>query len=215
MRPTGPAVCAEAPTSHPEALPPSSATGSTGCGSATARPSRPAITSRRSRVRGRRRPGYAVPIYRTPPDLVRCTKPDGTTGRGRIDETGTCVPLFHARRDRGRRAGRQGPRDRPGRPIRSTCSSSRSRVRAGFRLPDGSVMRIGYADQNGREYVAHRPAAARPRHPSAGRRQHAGDHGLDARQPGRGARADARESVLYLLQGTDRAGPARRAWTCR
>ena len=35
-------------------------------------------------------PGYA-PIYRSPPDLVRCTKPDGTTGRGRIDETGTCV----------------------------------------------------------------------------------------------------------------------------
>ena len=28
-------------------------------------------------------PGY-VPIYRVPPDLVRCTKPDGTTGRGRI-----------------------------------------------------------------------------------------------------------------------------------
>ena len=39
-------------------------------------------------------PGYTVPVYRTPPDLVRCTKPDGTTGRGRIDETGTCVLYF-------------------------------------------------------------------------------------------------------------------------
>ncbi|HKC04213.1 MAG TPA: MltA domain-containing protein, partial [Sphingomicrobium sp.] len=26
-------------------------------------------------------PGY-VPIYRVPPDLIRCTKPDGTSGRG-------------------------------------------------------------------------------------------------------------------------------------
>ena len=40
-------------------------------------------------------PGY-VPIYLLPPDLVRCTKPDGTTGRGRIDETGTCV-LYYTR----------------------------------------------------------------------------------------------------------------------
>src|SRR5205085_384497 len=40
-------------------------------------------------------PGY-VPIYRVPPDLVRCTKTDGTTGRGRIDETGTCV-LYYTR----------------------------------------------------------------------------------------------------------------------
>jgi membrane-bound lytic murein transglycosylase A len=38
-------------------------------------------------------PGY-VPIYRVPPDLVRCTKPDGTSGRGRIDEMGTCVLYF-------------------------------------------------------------------------------------------------------------------------
>src|SRR6185437_12115216 len=38
-------------------------------------------------------PGY-VPIYRLPPDLVRCTKADGTTGRGRIDETGACVLYF-------------------------------------------------------------------------------------------------------------------------
>ena len=27
-------------------------------------------------------PGY-VPIYRIPPDLIGCTKADGTTGRGR------------------------------------------------------------------------------------------------------------------------------------
>ena len=32
-----------------------------------------------------------------------------------------------------------------------------------LRLPDGGVMRIGYAEQNGRDYVADRPAAARAR----------------------------------------------------
>ena len=42
-------------------------------------------------------PGYA-PIYMVPPDLVRCTRPDGTTGRGRIDQMGTCGP-YYARRD--------------------------------------------------------------------------------------------------------------------
>ena len=36
-------------------------------------------------------PGYEIPIYAKPDDLIRCTKPDGTTGRGRVDETGTCV----------------------------------------------------------------------------------------------------------------------------
>ena len=40
-------------------------------------------------------PGY-VPLYRLPPDLVRCTKADGTTGRGRVDETGNCV-LYYTR----------------------------------------------------------------------------------------------------------------------
>jgi membrane-bound lytic murein transglycosylase A len=52
-------------------------------------------------------PGYA-PIYRTPTDLVRCTKPDGTTGRGRIDEAGTCVLYFTRAETRGRRAGWEG-----------------------------------------------------------------------------------------------------------
>ena len=37
-------------------------------------------------------PGYA-PIYGVPADLVRCTRPDGTTGRGRVDPaTGICGP---------------------------------------------------------------------------------------------------------------------------
>ena len=35
-----------------------------------------------------RQPGYDIPIYGPPADLVRCARPDGTQGRGRIDETG-------------------------------------------------------------------------------------------------------------------------------
>ena len=41
-----------------------------------------------------RQPGFEVPIYRTPPDLIRCTRADGGTGRGRIDQTGRCVLYF-------------------------------------------------------------------------------------------------------------------------
>ena len=98
-------------------------------------------------------PGYSVPVYRTPPDLVRCTKPDGTTGRGRIDETGTCV-LYYTRAEieDGALVGKgleiawaADPVDLFFIEIQGTGE---------LRLPDGSVMRIGYDNQNGREYVA-------------------------------------------------------------
>ena len=49
-------------------------------------------------------PGYTVPIYMKPTDLVRCTLPDGKTGRGRIDDYGQCVLYLH---DRSTRAARQ------------------------------------------------------------------------------------------------------------
>ena len=39
-------------------------------------------------------PDFAIPVYRTPPDLIRCTRADGTSGRGRIDPNGVCVPYF-------------------------------------------------------------------------------------------------------------------------
>ena len=53
-------------------------------------------------------PGYRVPIYGGPADLIRCTTPDGRHGRGRIDETGACVLLLHPCGDRGRGACQQG-----------------------------------------------------------------------------------------------------------
>ena len=103
-----------------------------------------------SRVPG---PGYAVPVYRTPPDLVRCTKPDGTTGRGRIDETGTCV-LYYTRAEI-----EDGALDGKGLEIAYAADPIELffieiQGSGELRLPDGGVMRIGYDNQNGRDYVA-------------------------------------------------------------
>jgi len=97
--------------------------------------------------------GYEVPIYAKPNDLIRCTQPDGTSGRGRTDETGTCV-LYYTRAeiedgalaDRGLELGWAAD------PIELFFLQIQGSGR--LKLPDGQVMRIGYADQNGRDYVA-------------------------------------------------------------
>ena len=98
-------------------------------------------------------PGYTVPVYRTPPDLIRCTKPDGTTGRGRIDETGTCV-LYYTRAEI-----EDGALNGKGLEIAWAADPIELffleiQGSGELRLPDGSVMRIGYDNQNGRDYVA-------------------------------------------------------------
>jgi membrane-bound lytic murein transglycosylase A len=105
---------------------------------------------RGSRVRQR---GYEVPIYRKPDDLVRCTRPDGGTGRGRIDETGTCA-LYYTRAEieDGALAGRGLEIGWAADPIELFFLHIQGSGR--LLLPDGHVMRIGYADQNGREYAA-------------------------------------------------------------
>ena len=96
-------------------------------------------------------PGY-VPIYKVPSDLVRCTQPDGTPGR-RVDETGTCV-LYYTRADieDGALAGKgleiawaKDPVDLFFAEIQGSAL---------LRFDDGSTMQIGYAGQNGRDYVA-------------------------------------------------------------
>ena len=79
------------------------------------------------------------------------------------------------------------------------------------RLPDGSVMRIGYDNQNGREYVAiGRLLRERGVLPPGGASMQAIVDWMRA-NPDAGQGADAREFVLHLLQGVDRAGAARRA----
>ena len=100
-----------------------------------------------------RQPGFDVPIYRTPPDLVRCTRPDGGTGRGRVDESGTCV-LYYTRTEieDGALAGKGLELAWAADPVELFFLQIQGSGR--LRAPDGTVMRIGYAEQNGREYVA-------------------------------------------------------------
>lgn len=102
-----------------------------------------------------RRPGYEVPVYRKPPDLVEVdaatAQAAGTPRRGRL-ENGVIVPYFErseieagALADRGLEIAWAA--DEIDLFFLQIQGSGR------LRLPDGGVMRIGYAGQNGREYV--------------------------------------------------------------
>ena len=103
-----------------------------------------------SRVRA---PGFETPIYRTPPDLIRCTRADGGSGRGRINSAGRCVLYFtRAEIEDGALAGRNLELAWAADPIELFFLQIQGSGRV--KMPDGSVLRIGYAEQNGREYVA-------------------------------------------------------------
>jgi membrane-bound lytic murein transglycosylase A len=97
-------------------------------------------------------PGY-VPIYRVPSDLVRCTRADGGTGRGRVDPTGTCV-LYYTRAeiDAGALANRGLELAWAKDPVDLFFAEIQGS--AYVRFADGSGMHVGYAGQNGRDYVA-------------------------------------------------------------
>ena len=97
-------------------------------------------------------PGYA-PIYMVPPDLVRCSRPDGTMGRGRIDATGTCVPYYsRADIESGVLANKGLEIAWAADPVDLFFVEIQGSGRLIF--PDGSSERIGYADQNGLAYTA-------------------------------------------------------------
>jgi len=100
-----------------------------------------------------RRPGYDVPIYRRPPDLLDANPATGERGRGRLDEAGNYV-LYHDRAaiEQGALAGRGLELAWAADPVDLFFLQIQGSGR--LRQPDGSVMRIGYAAQNGREYVA-------------------------------------------------------------
>jgi len=97
-------------------------------------------------------PGY-IPIYRLPSDLVRCTKADGSTGRGRVDQSGSCV-LYYTRGEieDGALAGRGLEVAWAKDPVELFFLEIQGSGQIHF--DDGTVMRVGYAGQNGREYVA-------------------------------------------------------------
>jgi membrane-bound lytic murein transglycosylase A len=94
-----------------------------------------------------------IPLYRVPPDLLRCTKADGTTGRGRIDATGACVLYFtRAEIEDGALAGKGLELAWAKDPVDLFFLEIQGSGRIHF--DDGTVMRVGYAGQNGRDYVA-------------------------------------------------------------
>lgn len=103
-------------------------------------------------------PGYDTPVYAMPTDLVRARPGDAaplSSGRmpiGRYDESGRFVPYFdRAEIENGALAGRgleiAWVRD----PIEFFFLQVQGSGR--IRLPNGGVMRIGYAGQNGHAYT--------------------------------------------------------------
>lgn len=106
-----------------------------------------------------RRVGYDVPVYSMPSDLVRGWPDDmamsertGKQPLGRYDESGKFVP-YHDRA-----AIEDGALEGKGLDIawaKDPVEFFFLQIQGSGRLraPDGSVMRIGYAGQNGREYV--------------------------------------------------------------
>lgn len=110
----------------------------------------PEIAGSRTRI-----PGFDVPVYRKPPDIVEqdpaVAEATGTPRRGRL-ENNVVVPYYErAEIVNGALAG-QGleiawAADEIDFFFLQIQGSGR------LRAPDGTIMRIGYAGQNGREYV--------------------------------------------------------------
>jgi len=106
-----------------------------------------------------RRPGFDVPVYSLPPDLVRGwpedIPPDQRTGNpplGRYAESGRFVPYYdRAEIEAGALAGRGLEIAWAADPVEFFFLQ----IQGSGRLigPQGEVIRIGYAGQNGREYV--------------------------------------------------------------
>ena len=107
-----------------------------------------------------RRPGFEVPVYRVPPDLVRDwpaeTPADQRTGRaplGRFDQNGRFVPYYtRAEIEDGALANRGLEIAWAADPIELFFLQIQGSGR--LKTPEGEVIRIGYAGQNGAGYTA-------------------------------------------------------------
>jgi membrane-bound lytic murein transglycosylase A len=99
-----------------------------------------------------RRPGCETPIYRVPPDLLEENPHNGMRGRGRLNEDGEFI-LYHDRAEieDGALAGRGLEIAWAADPIELFFLQIQGSGRV--RMADGSVMRIGYASQNGHAYT--------------------------------------------------------------
>lgn len=113
----------------------------------------PEIAGSRTRL-----PGYDVPVYRVPPDLVRArigdapANPDGTQPLGRYDAAGRFVPYYtRAEIEDGALAGQGLEIGWAADPVEMFFLQIQGSGR--LRTPDGTVLRIGYAGQNGLPYT--------------------------------------------------------------
>lgn len=106
-----------------------------------------------------RQPGYDVPVYALPPDMTRGWYDDipeaertGQPPLGRFDETGRFVPYYErAEIEQGVLAGKGLELAWAADPVEFFFLQIQGSGR--LRGPDGTVIRIGYAGQNGREYA--------------------------------------------------------------
>ena len=106
-----------------------------------------------------RQEGFGVPVYRLPPDLVRANPgdaeplEDGRMPLGRYDGKGLFVPYYsRAEIEQGALAGQGLELGWAADPVEFFFLQIQGSGR--LRAPDGSVVRIGYAGQNGRPYTA-------------------------------------------------------------
>ena len=99
-----------------------------------------------------RQPGCETPVYRRPPDLLETNPQTGAAARGRLDASGVFVPYYNRTEiETGALAGRGLEIAYAADPVDLFFLQIQGSGR--LRLPDGGVMRIGYAQQNGRGYV--------------------------------------------------------------
>jgi membrane-bound lytic murein transglycosylase A len=106
-----------------------------------------------------RQPGFDVPVYGMPPDLVRGWRDDippaertGQAPLGRVNLNGKYVPYYNRTEiEDGALAGRGLEIAWAADPVEFFFLQVQGSGR--LRAPDGSVMRIGYAGQNGRGYT--------------------------------------------------------------
>jgi membrane-bound lytic murein transglycosylase A len=107
-----------------------------------------------------RRPGFEVPVYALPPDLVQAWPADapleervGTPPRGRYDAGGNFVPYFdRAAIEDGALEGRAPVIGWAADPVEFFFLQIQGSGR--LRTPEGEVIRIGYAGQNGHGYTS-------------------------------------------------------------
>ncbi|WP_431867933.1 murein transglycosylase A [Allosphingosinicella sp.] len=98
-----------------------------------------------------RRSGYEVPVYAKPADLLEVNPLTGEKGRGRLENGDYVLYYDRAQIADGALAGRGLEIGWAADPIDLFFLHIQGSGR--LLLPDGGVMRIGYAGQNGRDYV--------------------------------------------------------------